>query len=190
MISTICAQPYFIAPITRKNILKIASQRLQRMQSNHPTNLVFIQEIISRKHTGRAPSYLRPLLKTWRCYHTILNCLQDTCSHYIYLKKRKKGDIYIYIYIYIVCILSCCHLHISGLSALCKFFSLIDCSSEHCLKARSLRLLHFLHTSKPRSLYKFLSLIDNTPEHRHIRRSSRLVCTFNSIFPVISWYLL
>ena len=39
-----------------------------------------------------------------------------------------------------VCILSCCHLDIFELPALCKFLSLIDNTSEHCLSAWSLRL--------------------------------------------------
>ena len=65
MISTACAEKaYFIAPITRKHILKVAFTSLQTMQSNHPTNLVFIQEKHSRKHTGRAARYLTPLLQT------------------------------------------------------------------------------------------------------------------------------
>ena len=49
----------FYNTYTRKRILKIASRRLQTMQSNHSTNLVFIQEKLSRKHTGRAPRHLR-----------------------------------------------------------------------------------------------------------------------------------
>ena len=60
MISTTCTQqPYYEAPITRKYILKIASRHLQTMQSNHPTNLAFIQERLS--------------LQRWCHYHTILN---------------------------------------------------------------------------------------------------------------------
>ena len=71
-----------------------------------------------------------------------------------------------YIYIYIKCILSCCHLHI---------FGLINNTLDHCLIARSLRLVYFLHISELRSLYTFLLLIDNTSEHCQIYRNSRLV---------------
>ena len=53
MISTTFAQqPYFIAAITRQHIFKITSECLQTMQSNHLTNLIFIKEKLSRKHTG------------------------------------------------------------------------------------------------------------------------------------------
>ena len=55
MISTTAAQqPYFIAPMTRKYIFKITSRHLLTMQSNHPMNIVFLQErhCFSRKHTG------------------------------------------------------------------------------------------------------------------------------------------
>ena len=45
---------------------------------------------------------------------------------------------------------------------------------EHCLSARGLKLVYFLHTSDLRSLYKFFSLIDNTPKQCLIYRSSRL----------------
>ena len=48
-----------------------------------------------------------------------MNCLEDTCSHYIYEKKRKNRDRSIYL-MYIVCISNCCHLHIFELRALCK----------------------------------------------------------------------
>ena len=65
MIATTCAQqPYFIAPITRKHILKIAFRHLPKMQINHPTNLVFIQEKLARKQTASAPRYLRSLICT------------------------------------------------------------------------------------------------------------------------------
>ena len=55
MISTTGAQqPYFIAPMTTKYILKITSRHLLTMQSNHPMSIVFLQErhCFSRKHTG------------------------------------------------------------------------------------------------------------------------------------------
>ena len=55
IISTTAAQqPYFIAPMTRKYIFKITSRQLLTMQSNHPMNIVFLQErhCFSRKHTG------------------------------------------------------------------------------------------------------------------------------------------
>ena len=41
-----------------------ASRRLRTIESNHPTNLVFIQKRLSIKHNGRAPGYLRPVLQT------------------------------------------------------------------------------------------------------------------------------
>ena len=88
--TTRAQQPYFKATITRKHFSKIASRRLQRMQSDHLTNIVFIQKRLSRKHTRGESGYLRPLLQTWWHYHTILNCLHDTCGHYIYVKKEKR----------------------------------------------------------------------------------------------------
>ena len=48
----------------------------------------FIQERFSRKHTRRVARYLMPLLQTW--WHYMMNCLQDTCGHYIYVKIKKK----------------------------------------------------------------------------------------------------
>ena len=99
MLSSLCraiASFPFITPITRKHVLKFASRCLQTMQSNHQTNLAFIQERPSRKYTGRAPGYMRPLLQTWWHYHnhTILNCLQDKCG-YLCKKRKRERDWYI-----------------------------------------------------------------------------------------------
>ena len=85
-ISTTCGQQlYSIAPITRKHILKIVSRRLQTMQSNHSINLVFIQESLSRKHTGRAPSYLMPAC--------IANMME--LSHYFKLSSEYLRSLYL-----------------------------------------------------------------------------------------------
>ena len=113
----------------------------------------------------------KALWKTyWKPEETIVDMM--ALSHYFDLSSRYLWSLYlckVCIYVCIVCI------PVYRTLALCKLVSLLNGTSEHCLRAWSLRLGYFSHTTELWSSYKFPSLIGSTPDHCHIHWSSRLV---------------
>ena len=94
----------------------------------------------------------------WKTYWKPEETIVDTMalSHYFDLSSRYLWSLYlckvciyvciviymVYIYVCIVCI------PVYGTLALCKLVSLLNSTSEHCLRAWSLRLGYFSHTTE------------------------------------------
>ena len=90
MISTTCAQqPYFILPITRKHILKIALRPEQTKQSFNES--CFVQERLSRRHTARPSRYRRSSISNIMALSQYFELFSGYLRS-LYRCKKEKGE--------------------------------------------------------------------------------------------------